>query len=97
GLRLKKGKTSFTGFAIRGDGKMQWHFADVKISGEKLIVSSDKVERAQAVRYGWAMNPDLCLENKFSMPLRPFSTDNGSILDYENSETRDARLSVYPE
>ena len=97
GLRLKKGKDSLTGFAIRGDGKMQWHFADAKIRGDKIVVSSDKVGRAQAVRYGWAMNPDLCLENKYSMPLRPFSTDGGSTLDYENSETREARLSVYPE
>lgn len=97
GLRLKKGKTALSGFAIRGDGKMQWHFADAKIRGEKIIVSSDKIQRAQAVRYGWATNPDLCLENKFSMPLRPFSTDNGSILDYADSDSQAAELSIYPE
>lgn len=97
GLRLKKGRESFTGFAIRGDGKMQWHFANVEIKKGKLIVSSPKIERAQAVRYGWASNPNLCIENKYFMPLRPFSTDKGSLLDYKDADSQKAELSFYPE
>lgn len=97
GLRLKKGKKSISGFAARGDGKMKWHFANAEIKNGKIIVSSPEIERIQAVRYGWAGNPDLCVENKFSMPLRPFSTDKGSILDYMDLNSQKAELSFYPE
>ncbi|MBO6102467.1 MAG: hypothetical protein J6P03_04350 [Opitutales bacterium] len=96
GLRFMPGKSELSGFAVRGDGKKDWHFASGKISGRKILLSCDKVSRIQAVRYGWAHNPDLCLENKYGLPLRPFSTDKGSRLDYLGSDAMKAELSVYP-
>lgn len=62
------------GFAIAGeDGKFVW--ADAKIDGETVVVSSPKVEKPAAVRYAWADNPDCNLYNKEGFPASPFRTD----------------------
>ncbi len=82
GLRKMQNAESFGGFAIRGDGNNKWLWADVEIKDGKLVVSNAEIQKPEAVRYGWAMNPILSVENKFGMPLRPFSTDHGSQLDY---------------
>ncbi|PXV66330.1 sialate O-acetylesterase [Dysgonomonas alginatilytica] len=64
------------GFAIAGKDK-QFVWADAKIEGNKIIVSSDKVKNPVAVRYAWADNPEGAnLRNKESLPSSPFRTDN---------------------
>lgn len=65
---------SLKGFAIAGaDRKFVW--ADAKIEGDTIIVSSDKVAAPVSVRYAWAINPVCNLYNKEGLPATPFRTD----------------------
>ena len=65
---------SLKGFAIAGaDKKFAW--ADAKIEGNTVVVSSDKVSVPVAVRYAWAINPVCNLYNKEGLPATPFRTD----------------------
>jgi len=65
---------SLKGFAIAGaDTKFAW--ADAKIEGNTVVVSSDKVSVPVAVRYAWAINPVCNLYNKEGLPATPFRTD----------------------
>jgi sialate O-acetylesterase len=82
GLRLMSGKTKIDGFAIRGEKKDDWKWANAELKGDEIILSSPEVPEPKAVRYGWARRPRLTLESAHGLPLRPFSTDHGSTLDY---------------
>ncbi len=63
------------GFAIAGeDRKFVW--ADAKIEGDLVIVSSPSVPRPMAVRYAWGDNPEATLYNKQGLPAIPFRTDD---------------------
>ncbi|HET6977069.1 MAG TPA: sialate O-acetylesterase [Pyrinomonadaceae bacterium] len=63
------------GFAIAGeDRKFVW--ADARIDGDAVIVSSPKVMKPVAVRYGWADNPIANLYNGAGLPASPFRTDD---------------------
>jgi len=63
------------GFAIAGaDRKFVW--ADAKINGDNIVVSSGKVSAPAAVRYAWADNPVCNLYNEEGLPASPFRTDN---------------------
>jgi sialate O-acetylesterase len=63
-----------TGFAVAGaDRKFVW--ADAKIRGKTVIVSSPQVPRPVAARYGWADNPPVNLTDKSGLPASPFRTD----------------------
>jgi sialate O-acetylesterase len=63
------------GFAIAGaDRKFVW--ADAKIDGDSVVVSSDEVTTPVAVRYAWADNPVCNLYNKEGLPASPFRTDD---------------------
>lgn len=75
-----------TGFAIRGENPRDWKYADVEIKNGKLIVSSPEVASPKAVRYAWGSWPLACLKNKYDLPLRPFSTDNGMYVDYNRQK-----------
>ncbi|MBI1337334.1 MAG: sialate O-acetylesterase [Phycisphaera sp.] len=70
---MVKGDT-LKGFAIAGDDKV-FHFADAKIVGDTVVVSSPDVATPVAVRYGWANNPPCNLYNKEDLPATPFRTD----------------------
>ncbi len=62
-------------FAIAGDDK-KFVWADAKIDGNKIIVSSDEVPAPKYVRYAWADAPvDPNLINKEGLPAAPFRTD----------------------
>jgi sialate O-acetylesterase len=62
------------GFAICGpDRKFVW--ADAKIDGSGVVVSSPKVKDPIAVRYAWADNPVCNLVNAAGLPASPFRTD----------------------
>jgi sialate O-acetylesterase len=72
GLAARGGKLK--GFAIAGqDKKFVW--AEAKIEGPTVVVSSSEIPEPVAVRYGWANNPDCTLVNKAGLPASPFRTD----------------------
>jgi sialate O-acetylesterase len=73
GLRARGGGP-LKGFVIRG-GDGPWVWADAKIEGKDIVVSSAQVPNPTAVRYAWAANPILSVENGVGLPLRPFRTD----------------------
>jgi sialate O-acetylesterase len=62
------------GFAIAGKDK-KFYWASARIEGNKVIVSSDKVDAPVAVRYAWADNPVCNFINKEGLPAVPFRTD----------------------
>lgn len=71
---LKKRGDTLTGFEIAGaDRKFVW--ADARIDGNSVIVSSPEVIKPIAVRYAWADNPVCNLYNKANLPASPFRTD----------------------
>ena len=62
-------------FAISGEDR-KWHWADTRIEGETVVVSSPEVTKPVAVRYAYTRNPDGCnLYNKAGLPASPFTTD----------------------
>ena len=63
-------------FAIAGDNK-RFVWADAKINGDTVVVSSPQVPQPAAVRYAWADNPQGCnLYNGAGLPASPFRTDD---------------------
>ena len=63
------------GFAVAGaDRKFAW--AEARIEGNTVVVSSDKVSEPVAVRYAWADNPVCNFYNKEGLPASPFRTDD---------------------
>lgn len=73
GLVAKDGK--LTGFAICGEDK-KWVWADAKIKGKTVIVSSTEISKPVAVRYCWGTNPPASLSNKNGLWTPNFRTDN---------------------
>jgi sialate O-acetylesterase len=72
GLEAKGGP--LTGFTIAGpDGK--YVKANAEIKGDTVVVSSPEVRQPTAVRYGWALYPELNLQNREGLPASPFRTD----------------------
>lgn len=62
------------GFSIAGsNGKFIW--AQAKIDGNSVLVSSPRIKKPVAVRYGWASNPEVNLYNQEGLPAVPFRTD----------------------
>jgi len=62
------------GFAIAGeDGRYVW--AEAKIDGDEIVVSSPEIVEPRSARYGWADNPEVNLYNKAGLPASPFRTD----------------------
>ncbi|OAM88670.1 sialate O-acetylesterase [Termitidicoccus mucosus] len=72
GLRLNT--DSLKGFAIRG-GDGLWKWAEGCVEGDEIVVWNKDIPSPVAVRYGWADNPVLSVENGSGLPLRPFRTD----------------------
>lgn len=73
GLMTTDGR-DVVGFSIAGkNGKFVW--ADAKIRGKQVIVSSPQVKHPVAVRYAWGANPDCNLTNSGGIPASPFKTD----------------------
>ena len=70
-----KGGGSLQGFEVAGaDKKYVW--ADARIEGDHVVVSSDEVGEPKYVRYAWADNPVFAnLYNKDGLPASPFTTD----------------------
>lgn len=72
GLVAKDGKLD--GFAIAGDDR-KWIWADARIDGDQVIVSSAKIPNPVSVRYAWADNPVFSLSNKAGLLASPFRSD----------------------
>jgi sialate O-acetylesterase len=62
-------------FAVAGEDR-HWRWADARIDGETLLVSSPDVPQPVAVRYAWADNPEATLTNGAGLPASPFRTDD---------------------
>lgn len=63
-----------TGFYIAGADR-QFHKAQALIDGNTVVVFSPEVPCPVAVRYGWANNPVVNLQNGAGLPAGPFRTD----------------------
>jgi sialate O-acetylesterase len=70
------------GFAIAGEDH-QFVWAIAEIDGDKVVVSSPRVPKPVAVRYGWADYPVVNLFNREGLPASPFRTD-----DFERVEAK---------
>lgn len=75
-LRVR-GAGDIAGFALRGADNT-WRWAQGRIIGNQIEVWSAEIPAPVAVRYGWADNPVLSIENQDGLPLRPFRTDPDS-------------------
>lgn len=74
GLKTKDGG-AVKGIAIAGPDH-KFHWADTKIEGTSIIVSSPSVKVPVAVRYAWDNDPDCNLVNNIGLPASPFRTDD---------------------
>ncbi len=73
GLEARGGP--LTGFQICGADR-QWVWAEARIRGAEVVVTSPKVAKPEAVRFGWSDYPVLNLFNAEGLPASPFRTDN---------------------
>lgn len=72
GRLTAKGRRPLAGFAVSADGK-QFYWANARIHGNEVIVSSNKVGTIKTVRYAWADNPATAnLGNNAGLPATPF-------------------------
>ena len=63
-------------FAIANEDR-QWVWADAKIEGDTIVVSSPDVSKPVAVRYAYSANPlGANLYNEAGLPASPFRTDD---------------------
>lgn len=62
-------------FSIAGKDR-RWVWADARIDGDTIVVSSPEVSEPVAVRYAWQMNPRATLYNGAGFPAVPFRTDD---------------------
>ncbi|MFO0829707.1 MAG: sialate O-acetylesterase [Phycisphaerales bacterium] len=74
GLRTRDG-APLGGFALAGaDGRFVW--AEAKIEGDRVVLSSPSVSEPTAARYAWSDNPSRAnLMNAEGLPASPFRTD----------------------
>jgi len=72
-------------FALAGiDGDFHW--ADARVEGNTVVVSSPRVPSPIAVRYAWGNNPDRAnLYNVEGLPASPFRTDTWSAPMFDGS------------
>jgi sialate O-acetylesterase len=61
-------------FSVAGSDR-KWFWADAKIEGDSIIVSSSSVPDPVAARYAWQSNPAATLFNGAGLPATPFRTD----------------------
>jgi sialate O-acetylesterase len=88
GLMAKGGE--LTGFTIASADR-KWLPARAVIRGDRVIVSSPRVARPVAVRYGWANYPVVNLYNREGLPASPFRTDDFPLSTLPSPPTGEAR------
>jgi sialate O-acetylesterase len=74
GLKSKDG-SALTHFTAAGENKA-FVPAKAEISGEKIVVTADGVEKISAVRFGWSQDAEPNLFNGAELPASPFRTDD---------------------
>lgn len=74
GLEARNGG-ELRGFAVAGADR-KFHWAEARIDGDTVVVSSRDVPSPVAVRYAWADSPVCNLFNKDGLPASPFRTDD---------------------
>ena len=62
-------------FALAGTDR-KWHWADARLEGDTVVVSSAQVPNPVAARYAWQANPAATLFNGAGLPALPFRTDD---------------------
>jgi sialate O-acetylesterase len=62
-------------FSVAGDDR-KWYWANARLDGNTVIVSSSSVPEPKAVRYAWQANPEATLFNGAGLPAVPFRTDD---------------------
>jgi sialate O-acetylesterase len=62
-------------FSVAGDDR-KWYWADARIEGDTVIVSSKSVPTPKVVRYAWQNNPLATLYNGAGLPAVPFRSDD---------------------
>jgi sialate O-acetylesterase len=62
-----------TEFSIQ-DAEGNWHWADAKIDGNTVVVSSEAVANPKNVRFAYDSNPRVNLYNREGLPASPFTT-----------------------
>lgn len=81
---ISKGE-KIAGFYISGEQE-HWHAAEAKITGNKIVVWSDRVFSPKHIRYGFG---NTIIGNVFSidgLPLAPFRTDRWAVDQSEEKE-----------
>jgi sialate O-acetylesterase len=73
GLVAKNGKPEE--FSIAGQDHV-WHWADARLEGDSIIVSSPEVPDPEAARYAWQSFPAATIYNGAGLPAVPFRTDH---------------------
>lgn len=63
------------GFAVAGKDRV-FHWAQAEIVDGAVRLTCPQVKRIVAIRYGWADNPDVNLQNVEGLPALPFRTDD---------------------
>jgi len=81
GLEARDG--TLKGFSIGGADR-KFHWANARIDGESIAVSSPDVVFPVAVRYAWAGSPECNLYNKEGLPASPFRTDDWPVASSGN-------------
>lgn len=72
-LEIPKEK-QLRGFSVAGaDGR--YRFADARVEGKKVVLSSAGVSQPKTVRYAWSGLTDANLVNSAGLPAEPFRTD----------------------
>jgi sialate O-acetylesterase len=72
GLVAKGGKLGE--FSIAGKDR-QWHWAEARIEGDTVVLSSATVSEPVAARYAWQSFPTATLYNGAGLPAVPFQAD----------------------
>jgi sialate O-acetylesterase len=67
--------TKLEEFSIAGADR-KWVWADARIEGDTIVVSSPSVPNPLEVRYAWQSNPAATLFNGAGLPAAPFRTDH---------------------
>jgi sialate O-acetylesterase len=62
-------------FSVAGEDH-KWFWAEARIDGDTVIVSSPNVPNPKAAHYAWQSNPLATLFNSAGLPAAPFRTDD---------------------
>ncbi|SPE27807.1 putative glycosyl hydrolase [Candidatus Sulfotelmatomonas gaucii] len=61
-------------FSVAGEDR-KWYWADARIDGNTVVVSSPSVPHPKEARYAWQSNPEATLFNGAGLPAAPLRTD----------------------